>query len=339
MVDTQRFAIWHSSDWPTNINQPAPVPPALTTVDTKRFAILQPSDRPTNVNQPVPVPPALTMVDTQRFAIWHPSDRPTNVNQPVPVPPALTTVDTQRFAIWHPSGRPTNVSRPAPVLPALTMVDTRGFAIWHPLNLLTNVNKPAPVPTIPELPQTPDKSVKNAIKDSKWNDGFGSARSSPDPTLRPLAPSELCSASTPHVRPVETETHTREDKVSLLDDRSNILNKDTVEASSEKQLFTTVGAALALVRVGVPIPHLPVDSHRHPNQDNMLNDQDSVQLSEYCFNTREVLRNATQGRDADGVEESVRGALKDLERCRFISFCLFPYRETPGSHSKSSGLS
>ena len=56
-------------------------------------------------------------------------------------------------------------------------------------------------------------------------------------------------------------TRTRETSASLLDDRGVILNKDTVEASSAKQVFVTVCAALALVRVSVPIPHPPVDSH------------------------------------------------------------------------------
>jgi len=47
----------------------------------------------------------------------------------------------------------------------------------------------------------------------------------------------------------------------------------------------------------------------------MVDDKDSVQLSEYCFNVCEVLKTTIQGRDADSLNESVRAALEDLERC------------------------
>ena len=46
----------------------------------------------------------------------------------------------------------------------------------------------------------------------------------------------------------------------------------------------------------------------------MIDDKDSVQLSEYCFNVCEVLKTAVQGRNADSLDESVRVALEDLER-------------------------
>ena len=47
----------------------------------------------------------------------------------------------------------------------------------------------------------------------------------------------------------------------------------------------------------------------------MIDDKDSVQLSEYCFNVCGVLKTAGQGRNADSLSESVRVALEDLERC------------------------
>jgi len=47
----------------------------------------------------------------------------------------------------------------------------------------------------------------------------------------------------------------------------------------------------------------------------LIDDKDSVQLSEYCFNVCEVLKTVTLGRDVDSLDESVRVALKDLERC------------------------
>jgi len=47
----------------------------------------------------------------------------------------------------------------------------------------------------------------------------------------------------------------------------------------------------------------------------MVDDKDTVQLSEYCFNTCEVLKTAVQGKDVNSLNESVRVALEDLERC------------------------
>ena len=47
----------------------------------------------------------------------------------------------------------------------------------------------------------------------------------------------------------------------------------------------------------------------------MIDDKDSAQLSEYCFNVREVLKTTIQGTNADGLDESVRVALDDLGRC------------------------
>jgi len=47
----------------------------------------------------------------------------------------------------------------------------------------------------------------------------------------------------------------------------------------------------------------------------MIDDKDSVQLSEYCSSVCEVLKAAIQGRNAESLNESVRAALEDLERC------------------------
>ena len=46
----------------------------------------------------------------------------------------------------------------------------------------------------------------------------------------------------------------------------------------------------------------------------MIDDKDSMQLSEYCFNVCEVLKTVVQGRSADSLNESMRAALEDLER-------------------------
>jgi len=47
----------------------------------------------------------------------------------------------------------------------------------------------------------------------------------------------------------------------------------------------------------------------------MIDDKDPVQLSEYCSNVCEALKAAVQGRNAESLNESVRVALEDLERC------------------------
>ena len=45
--------------------------------------------------------------------------------------------------------------------------------------------------------------------------------------------------------------------------------------------------------------------------------EDSVQLSEYCYNVREILKNTTRGKNASDLNEFGDQAmlLVDLERC------------------------
>ena len=47
----------------------------------------------------------------------------------------------------------------------------------------------------------------------------------------------------------------------------------------------------------------------------MIDDNDSIQLSEHSFNACEVLNTVVQEKDADSLSESVRTALEDLGRC------------------------
>ena len=71
----------------------------------------------------------------------------------------------------------------------------------------------------------------------------------------------------------------------------------------------------------------------------MIDDKDSMQLSKYCFNVWEVLKAVAQGRDTDGLNESMRVAFEDLERCvNQPRLCLLPHQASPGSQTKSSGL-
>jgi len=71
----------------------------------------------------------------------------------------------------------------------------------------------------------------------------------------------------------------------------------------------------------------------------MIDDKDSEQLTEYCFNVCEVLKTVVQGRNTAGINESVRVAFEYLERCvNLPRICLLPHQATPGSQKKSSGL-
>jgi len=47
----------------------------------------------------------------------------------------------------------------------------------------------------------------------------------------------------------------------------------------------------------------------------MIDDKDSVQLSEYCFGVCRELKTVIQGRNVDTLDESARAALQDLGRC------------------------
>ena len=49
----------------------------------------------------------------------------------------------------------------------------------------------------------------------------------------------------------------------------------------------------------------------------MIHDEDSVRLSEYCFNVCETLKNVTQWKNADDFDESgdEKTALENLKRC------------------------
>ena len=66
----------------------------------------------------------------------------------------------------------------------------------------------------------------------------------------------------------------------------------------------------------------------------MIDDKDSMQLSEYCFNVCEVLKDAVQGRDADSLDESVREALQDLERCADLPFSVCSLTEQLQGHTR-----
>ena len=56
-------------------------------------------------------------------------------------------------------------------------------------------------------------------------------------------------STVPHTKPVTMATRRHNAKASLLDDKIDILNRNTVEVSSSEQVFRTTSAILALVRV------------------------------------------------------------------------------------------
>jgi hypothetical protein len=56
-------------------------------------------------------------------------------------------------------------------------------------------------------------------------------------------------------------TRTRKAKATILDDRIDILERNAVEVSPAKQVFGTVAAILALVRVSALVLRPSVNSH------------------------------------------------------------------------------
>ena len=66
----------------------------------------------------------------------------------------------------------------------------------------------------------------------------------------------------------------------------------------------------------------------------MVDDEDSIQLSEYCFNACEVLRTVVRGRNPDSLSESVRVALEDLERCVHRSGSACSLTKQPQGHRR-----
>lgn len=101
-----------------------------------------------------------------------------------------------------------------------------------------------------------------------------------------------------------------------LNDRIDILNKNAVEVSPAKQVFGTVTTILALVRVRFVALCSSMDSGSHLlfNKDKMIENKESVQLSEQCFNVCEILMDAIQGKDAGDLNDSETMAMKDLDR-------------------------
>ena len=68
-------------------------------------------------------------------------------------------------------------------------------------------------------------------------------------------PSSFHSRTQPYTKLAKMATYTLEAEVFYLDERGKFSNRNAVEASSAKQVFQTVSAALALVRVGFLVPH------------------------------------------------------------------------------------
>lgn len=63
----------------------------------------------------------------------------------------------------------------------------------------------------------------------------------------------------------------------------------------------------------------------------MINDADSVRLSEYCFVACQTLKNAIQGKGDGDLNESEKMAIGDLGRCvEQSTLILVPYQTTVG---------
>ena len=85
--------------------------------------------------------------------------------------------------------------------------------------------------------------------------------------------------------------------MSFLADRIDLPNKNAIETSPAMQVFRTVSAILTLVRVSTLVLRSSVSSQKWPDQDKMIRNKDSVELSEYRFNVCEVLKTVTQCTD------------------------------------------
>ena len=109
-------------------------------------------------------------------------------------------------------------------------------------------------------------------------------------------------------------TRTRKVEVSFFNDKIDTLNRMAVDASPAQQVYRKVGGILALLQVGSLVLRLSVDSHSRPNQDKMIGNNDSVQLSKYCFDVCVALETAIQGKGAGHLSEPARIAFADLER-------------------------
>lgn len=59
-------------------------------------------------------------------------------------------------------------------------------------------------------------------------------------------------------------TRTCDVEVSFLDDGIKALNRNALDTSPVQQVYRTVSAILALVRVSTPVLPPPMDSHRRP---------------------------------------------------------------------------
>lgn len=98
--------------------------------------------------------------------------------------------------------------------------------------------------------------------------------------------------------------------------RIGILSRNAEETSPIQRIYRAASAILALVQVSAHVRLPPVDSHWRHNQNRMIDDEDSVQLSKYCFNMCQTLKTAIQGVNADDPNNNpVRVALKEVEWC------------------------
>lgn len=94
----------------------------------------------------------------------------------------------------------------------------------------TEVKKTAPVPIIQEQPQALNKNIENLVKDLKWNDSFGPAKSCPVPTSRPRIQS-VSSYTRPGVAPQPIHLGTQLRKTKEDDSESTSSEEEIVKVS------------------------------------------------------------------------------------------------------------
>jgi hypothetical protein len=102
-----------------------------------------------------------------------------------------------------------------------------------------------------------------------------------------------------------------------LDDRIDILNGHATEDFPANEVFGAAVAILLFVRVRpfFQCAHSwALDLIDDPTKDEMIDDEYFVQLSEYCFDVCETLRNAISGKNAGNLVEFERMVVEYLER-------------------------
>ena len=82
-----------------------------------------------------------------------------------------------------------------------------------------------------------------------------------------------------------------------------------------KAVFGSVNVLLAMIRVSLLAFHRSNIDSAERNQDTMINKEDYVELGLACADVCATLKRGLDGKREDDLNDSVRGAIKQLRRC------------------------